>query len=49
MGSGDRIKFWNAHAFGLGLSVARFPFTITINAHILFWGISVGFGKGYDQ
>jgi hypothetical protein len=49
MGSGSRFKVWRSDTFGLGLNVARFPFSLTISVHLLAWGISVGFGKGYDQ
>lgn len=49
MGSGDRIAVWRAEGFGIGLNVSRFPFAVTISAHLLLWGFSVGFGKGYDQ
>lgn len=49
MGSGDRVTFYPARSFGLGVSVSRFPFALTFTAHLLLWGVSVGFGKGYDQ
>ncbi len=49
MGSGDRLQFHRTDAFGLGLSVARFPFALTFNAHVLLWCLSIGMGKGYDQ
>lgn len=49
MGSGKRFEVWSSEAFGIGLNVARFPFALTISVHLLVWGISVGFGKGYDQ
>jgi cytochrome bd-type quinol oxidase subunit 1 len=29
--------------------MSRFPFTLTISVHFLFWGVSLGFGKGYDE
>lgn len=49
MGSGDRFQFHQINRFGLGFSLATFPFILTIDIHILFWYISVGFGKGYDE
>jgi hypothetical protein len=49
MGSGKRFEVWRSEAFGLGLSVSRFPFALTISVHLLAWGASIGFGKGYDQ
>jgi hypothetical protein len=49
MGSGDRISVWRTEGFGIGLNVSRFPFSVTISAQVLLWGVSIGFGKGYDQ
>lgn len=49
MGSGDRLTLHRAGCFGLGFSVARFPFSLTLNFQVLLWCLSVGFGKGYDQ
>lgn len=49
MGSGDRFKVYRTHCFGLGFSVARFPFALTVRANFMMWGVSLGFGKGYDQ
>ena len=49
MGSGDRFTVWRTGSFGLAFNVATFPFTLTINAQFLLWGVSLGFGKGYDQ
>lgn len=49
MGSGDRITVYRARSFGLGFTVSTFPFAVTLNAQVLLWGVSVGFGKGYDQ
>ena len=49
MGSGDRIPLHWARSFGLGFSVAKFPFSVTLNFQVLLWCLSVGFGKGYDQ
>lgn len=45
MGRGDRIKFFLVDAFGLGISMARFPFELTINVQIFWWILSVGIGK----
>jgi hypothetical protein len=52
MGSGDRIKYGVVdpiQGLGLGISVSRFPFTVTVSLHVLCWFISIGFGKGYDE
>jgi hypothetical protein len=49
MGSGDKFKVWRSDGFGLGFNVSRFPFALTFNVHVLLWGISLGFGKGYDE
>lgn len=49
MGSGDRLQVYWAGSFGLGFSVARFPFALTLNLQVLLWCLSIGFGKGYDQ
>jgi hypothetical protein len=49
MGSGSRFVFQQTEALGLGFSVTRFPFSVTVNVHILLWHMSVGFGRGYDQ
>ena len=49
MGAGKKFSAWNAGSIGLGFSVGRFPFALTINAQFLLWGVSIGFGKGYDE
>ena len=49
MGSGDRIKLFYSHGFGLGFFISNFPFQLTVSFHFILWGISMGFGKGYDQ
>lgn len=49
MGSGDRIKFYRAGSFGLGVYAARFPFALTLNMHVLMWVVSIGFGRAYDD
>jgi hypothetical protein len=49
MGSGDRITFTSSEAFGIGFNVSRFPFALTINVHLLFWHLSIGIGRGYDD
>jgi hypothetical protein len=49
MGSGDRITVWRAEGVGLGITIGRFPFALTISMQVLLWGFSIGFGKGYDQ
>jgi hypothetical protein len=49
MGSGDRVKFFRSDALGAGFFVARFPFAVTLTAHLLFWCVSIGFGRGYDE
>ena len=49
MGSGDRIKLYQAGTFGLGVSVGRFPFSLTVNFQLAGYILSIGFGKGYDQ
>lgn len=49
MGSGDKFSVWRAQGVGLGFSVSRFPFALTISVHLLLWGVSLGFGKGYDE
>lgn len=49
MGSGDRITFDRTGGFGLGVHLGRFPFAVTVNVSFLFWNLSIGFGKGYDQ
>jgi hypothetical protein len=49
MGSGSRFTFGRVDGFGAGFSISRFPFALTFNAHALFWYVSVGFGRGYDE
>ena len=49
MGSGSRFKFGLLRGFGLGLHIDDFPFQVTISANLLFWFVSVGFGKAYDD
>jgi hypothetical protein len=49
MGSGNKFQVWKADGFGLGFSISRFPFALTISVSLLFWGVSLGFGKGYDE
>lgn len=49
MGSGDRVQFCRSGGCGIGLHISRFPFALTINLGLLFWNLSIGFGKGYDQ
>jgi hypothetical protein len=50
MGSGQRFRFYsNADGLGVGVYVSRFPFALTINVRLLFWGFQLAFGKGYDE
>jgi hypothetical protein len=49
MGSGNKFTVWKSEGFGLGFNVSRFPFALTFNLHFLMWGVSLGFGKGYDE
>lgn len=49
MGSGDRIKLYRSGCFGIGVTLARFPFALTLNILFLFWTLSIGLGKGYDK
>jgi nitric oxide reductase large subunit len=52
MGSGDRIKYGlvdDMSGIGLGFSVSRFPFSITVHLHLVIFWVAFGFGKGYDQ
>lgn len=49
MGSGNKFSVWRSDGFGLGLNVSRFPFALTVSVHLLLWGVSIGFGKGYDD
>ncbi len=49
MGSGDRIKAGLIPGLGLCLTVARFPFALTVNVTLACFWLSIGFGKGYDQ
>lgn len=52
MGSRDRFTFGftdSMMGIGLGFNISRFPFTITINVHLLICWFSIGLGKGYDQ
>ncbi len=49
MGSGDRVKCYPTGAFGFGLNFALFPYAVTLNIMFLFWGLSIGFGKAYDE
>lgn len=49
MGSGSRFIFNKTEGFGIGFYVSTFPFKLTINISFLFWYISLGFGKAYDE
>lgn len=49
MGSGNRFTCGLNEGCGLGIYVARFPFTVTISINLLFWFVSLGFGRGYDE
>lgn len=49
MGSGDRFSYGVLNGFGLGFGIERFPFALTITANVLFWYVSLGFGKAYDK
>lgn len=49
MGSGEKFTYGWTGSFGLGFGIARFPFAVTITANVLFWYVSIGFGKGYDE
>ena len=49
MGSGDKFKYGKLNCFGLGIYIDRFPFALTVGINVLFWYVSVGFGKGYDE
>jgi hypothetical protein len=50
MGSGPRVNFrYIKEVFGLGFSVNRFPFNITVHFHVFFWCLDLGFGKAYDE
>lgn len=49
MGSGDRIKLMQTEAFGIGVNVSRFPFSVTFSIHVALWVLSIGFGRGYDD
>lgn len=49
MGSGNRFSFGRVDGFGLGVHVSRFPFNVTISLNFLFWFVSLGFGRGYDE
>lgn len=53
MGSGSRLKFFplstaGNRSFGLGMYVSQFPFALTFDFHVLFWGVSIGLGRAYD-
>jgi len=49
MGPGDRFTYGLSRGFGLGIHFDKFPFQLTISCVLLFWYISVGFGKAYDE
>lgn len=49
MGSPDRIDFGKCNGFGLGFYYAKFPYEHTLNFNLLFWYISIGIGKAYDE
>ena len=49
MGAGKKFTAYSTGSLGLGFSVGRFPFALTINVQVLMWGVSLGFGKGYDE
>ena len=50
MGSGSKFTVVSHYdAIGLGLYISKFPFALTVNVTFLFWHISLGFGKGYDE
>lgn len=49
MGSGDRFTFGSSNGFGLGFYYTKFPFEHTISINFLFWYVSIGIGKAYDE
>lgn len=50
MGSGSKFSFNQTFKyFSIGLSVSRFPHTVSVNFDLGFWHIYIGFGKGYDE
>ena len=49
MGSGSRFKISKHEGVGLGVYIDTFPFSVTVNVSVLFWTISLGFGKAYDE
>lgn len=49
MGSGKRFMFYTMRAFGIGVYISRFPFSLTIDLHFLVFGLQLAFGKGYDE
>ena len=49
MGSGDRIKFRTINGIMFGVFVDRFPFEWTVDFYFLCFGVSIGFGKAYDE
>ena len=49
MGSGDRFTFGSSNGFGLGFYYTKFPFDHTDSFNFLFWYVSIGIGKAYDD
>lgn len=49
MGSGDKFVYGKHDGVGFGIFFSRFPFQLTVTVNFLFWYVSLGFGKGYDE
>lgn len=49
MSSGDRIKCRTINGVIFGVSIDRFPFEWTVDFYFFCFGVSIGFGKAYDE
>jgi len=50
MGSGSRFDFkQDLTYFMVGLTLSRFPHSLSVTVDLGFWHLYVGFGKGYDE
>ncbi len=49
MGSPDRFTFGKSNGFGLGFYYSKFPYEHYLSLNLLFWYVSIGLGKAYDE
>lgn len=43
----QRFSVYISEYYGVGISFGSFPYTLTINLHIICFGFQIGLGKRY--